>query len=166
MTIELDFDWPSSLQRGHDRTFLEGVPRTETTRVHVTIGRKASTLLLVRFVDPTPADSVEVRFLFSDDKLWFPGDTATAPSDHLYMVGHGVVSQSGVVAKITGQVTGQGMGAGNDQSFDLDVEVFDELKAEGITAHSMFAPSEYIVEFVHSTAQPVTYGALFELGLS
>jgi hypothetical protein len=150
------------LYKSKTQEFLAPEPRAETHTVEITLPRTDTTLIEIKYEDTSMANSVLPRFRLSRGSDFVFSVEATEPTTHVYLIGHGQIVPSGVVATITGVVEGQG--EGNDQTYNLDITANDPLLAIGLAGHSMLLDSLFTIEFVHSSAVPVTYSATIMVG--
>ena len=147
------------------QTWLPLEARSETNRTRLHLLRQGSALFHFGFSGASPSDPVTPRFLLEDGELLLEGTLVDVAEGHqLYLIGHGQVIPKGVVGRITGMATGQGQGSGTDSSFDLEIEAFDPLIAEGITGNTTFRSSTLIVEMEHGGSNPIIYGATIIVG--
>lgn len=138
--------------------------RSATNQTEITIRYPADTSVVFVFDDvPDAGNRVTPRFLTERGVPFLEGEPVEAPAVvQAYLIGHGQIVPSGIIAKITGML--EGVGEGQDQMVDLDVEAFDQFKAQGITGHFPFTLPKFILEMVHDGAAPITYGATITVG--
>ncbi len=122
---------------------------------------------VVRFIFqdvPDVANRVTARFLdINTGEVFIPETPVEAPNvNQIYMLGHRKVVPSGLVGKITGTTEGPGQGVMVD--YDLDITLFDQLLARGVTEHSLLCPPHFIVEMRHEGNASITYQASVTAG--
>lgn len=160
-----------------DRTFVydqlasgtqECIPlvvRSATQSVEIKMRNPEFTV--VRFVFenvPDVANRVTVRFKdLKTGVVFVPEVPVEGPNvSQVYLLGHRQVIPSGVVGKITGQTEGPGQGVMVD--YDLDITIFDQLLAQGITGHSVVVPTSFDIETLHDGGADIRYQAFITIG--
>lgn len=139
--------------------------RNATNTVAVAIRNPEMCVVRFRFLDvPDVPNRVTPIFkTLETGRVFVPEVPVEAPSiDQIYLLGHGNVVPSGVVAKITGQTEGPGMGVMVD--YNLEIEAIDQLLARGFTGHSLLIPTNFVIEIVHDGGADITYSASITLG--
>ena len=154
----------SELSRGEQSLFLPEA-RSATNDVEVQLHNPEQAVVRFRFEDvPDVANRVAVRFKAIDTgEVFVPEVPVEGPDvNQIYLVGHGQIVQSGVIAKITGQTEGPGGGVMVD--YDLSVTAVDPLLALGITGHSIIVPAHFVIEILHDGNASITYQASITVG--
>lgn len=139
--------------------------RSETNDVELAMHNPDLVVIRFIFVDvPDAANRVTPRFtdVVTGDSFVDEVPVEGPNVNQTYLLGHRLVVPSGVVGKITGQTEGPGQGVMVD--YDLDITMFDQLLARGVTGHSLLVPAHFIIEMIHDGSAPITYSALMTVG--
>ena len=154
----------NELARG-EQELIPPEARSATNDVEVQLHNPEQTVIRFQFADvPDVPNRVTVRFKDLDTGAVFvPEVPVEGPAvNQVYLLGHGLIVPSGVIARITGQTEGPGQGVMVD--YNLDVTAVDQLLALGITGHSIAVPAHFDVELLHDGNAEITYQASITIG--